>query len=182
MSVYQIHGVEESPDSIKIVESIMKWDHKLASQVVYRKSELVDWVFDYDKSHFSVSENRDIFRRYPWPDSFKLDILRRMCWLVDKDIWKVKSLISGFKITSHWKITETKLSSDSSQSKTDELALLLYWLAEWAKTFVMDDDKDRILWDFFGNNISSDAFENPDTEYQNLRALMTDWKAVVEIM
>ncbi len=173
MSVYCV-ALDGSND----ISEYPNWQPYLfdAHQLVSRNGQLTEGIFDYKRSHFSVSENIWIFRWFLIDKNFS--DLRKMCSLWDPTTEHVSSLITGFSLTDEfWKIHDVKVWEWKYKS-----ALFLYWLAEWKDSFAMDDLKRQHVWDFFGHSICNDAFENENTIHTTVRYLLNQqWSKVTII-
>lgn len=160
---------------MEIAEAVGTGKAGPAFQTVYNNGKLVESVFDYRKSHFSVNENKNIFQWYPLEHNFR--VLRQMCSLWDPEIEHVSSLITDFSLTDeYWVRHEVQVGDGKYKS-----ALFLYWIAEWADGFTMDDNKRQLVWDYFGHGICADAMENQNTQHTTVRYLLNQWGSRVTI-
>lgn len=188
MSVYELKW---SRNIDAIVPQWEEWSH--ARQVVMENWVLIEKIFDYRRSHFTVSSNQAIFTDRPEGINFAL--LRRLCGLLDSETAHVSSLIAGFRIKSRGVTREVILNMDNiddNPPKTFKLALLLYWLSEWSKNFKMHQINMSmnqivyyffIIWDFFDQEVTLDAYENQDSQYRDIRTFITtDRNTEVEII
>lgn len=162
--------------TLQISELVVDSNYVRAYQAVWRNGNLVEWVFsNHRKSHFSVKENHVIFRWYSLESNFL--ILRKICSLGDPQTEHVSSLITGFSLTDeHEKTHEVEVGEWKYKS-----ALFLYWLAEWKDTFIMDDKRRQLVWNYFGHDICSDAMENQNTKHTTVRYLLNQWGSKVTI-
>ncbi len=166
---------------IEISEAVGTSKAGPAFQTVYNNGKLVESVFDYRKSHFSVDENSTVFRWHTLDQNFEL--LRQMCSLWNPKTEHVSSLITWFSLTDEYeKEHSIEDITKSTYKSTFKVALLLYWLAEWSDSFKMDDSRRQFLWDFFGHEICDAARKIPGSEFTLIRYLLNEWWSKVTII